>query len=301
MQKIFILGVGSQKGGTSWLHKQLSNNTCIDFGFRKEYHVFDAINTDRDLSDPNDTEPFGKKYRNSIIKTILRAEEDGSLGINQARERGSRRRALQLAFLDNINYYFDYFDYQYLKNPEVQAVGDITPSYALLKPETFQLIKRGLIKRGFTVKVFFLMRDPVERAWSMARMKKRNMSSNAQKKFDELKYLDSLEDNYSNRKSRYEHTIQNLEKVFRKDDIYYDFYERLFTSKSQERLQEFLKLELNKFDTNEVVNASPKSESLPQELNQRMVNLFSSTYAFMLARHGKMMTDLWQGYQFFQD
>ena len=300
MQKTFILGVGSQKGGTSWLHKQLANNPSIDFGFRKEYHVFDAINTDQDLSNPDDSKQFGKNYRDNVIQTVLRAAKDGNLGINEARNRGSRRRALQLAFLDNINYYFDYFDYQYLKNPEVQAVGDITPSYALLKPKTFQLIKRGLIKRGFTVKVFFLMRDPVERAWSMARMKKRDMNAKKQKKFDEFKYLYNLKDNRNERKSRYEYTIQNLEKVFNEDDIYYDFYERLFTPESRTRLQQFLKLELQEFDSNQIVNASPKSETIPEELNQHLVNHFRSTYAFMLGRHGDMITNLWQGYQHFK-
>jgi hypothetical protein len=43
MTKIFILGVGAQKGGTTWLHRQLNNNKNIDLGFRKEYHIFDAI------------------------------------------------------------------------------------------------------------------------------------------------------------------------------------------------------------------------------------------------------------------
>jgi hypothetical protein len=43
MTKTFILGVGAQKGGTTWLHRQLNKNKNIDLGFRKEYHIFDAI------------------------------------------------------------------------------------------------------------------------------------------------------------------------------------------------------------------------------------------------------------------
>ena len=43
MKKIFILGVGAQKGGTTWLHRQLNSNQNIDLGFRKEYHILDAI------------------------------------------------------------------------------------------------------------------------------------------------------------------------------------------------------------------------------------------------------------------
>ena len=43
MEKNFILGVGCQKGGTSWLHSQLDKSHHTDFGFLKEYHVFDVL------------------------------------------------------------------------------------------------------------------------------------------------------------------------------------------------------------------------------------------------------------------
>ena len=39
---LFVLGVGSQKAGTSWLHKQLDNNKNFNMGFTKEYHIWDA-------------------------------------------------------------------------------------------------------------------------------------------------------------------------------------------------------------------------------------------------------------------
>ena len=42
-QKTFVLGVGAQKAGTSWLHHQLASRADTDFGFLKEYHVFDVI------------------------------------------------------------------------------------------------------------------------------------------------------------------------------------------------------------------------------------------------------------------
>ena len=42
-QNTFVLGVGAQKAGTSWLHHQLASRADTDFGFLKEYHVFDVI------------------------------------------------------------------------------------------------------------------------------------------------------------------------------------------------------------------------------------------------------------------
>ena len=43
----FLLGVGAQKAGTSWLHDQLQRRNDVDFGFLKEYHVFDALELER--------------------------------------------------------------------------------------------------------------------------------------------------------------------------------------------------------------------------------------------------------------
>ncbi len=45
--KIFILGVGCQKGGTTWLYHQFAKHSSIDMGDVKEYHVFDALHPDR--------------------------------------------------------------------------------------------------------------------------------------------------------------------------------------------------------------------------------------------------------------
>ena len=40
---VFLLGVGAQKAGTSWLHQQLQQRSDADFGFLKEYHIHDAL------------------------------------------------------------------------------------------------------------------------------------------------------------------------------------------------------------------------------------------------------------------
>ena len=129
-----------------------------------------------------------------------------------------------LAFIDNVENYFNYFDYLYLKDDQTQVVGDITPNYALLKPKTFQLLKSGLEKRGFSIKVFFLMRDPVESLWSSARKRKRKMQGSEKESFDEFDFLSSCEEGSDqDLKTRYEATIKNLEKVFSSADIDYGF------------------------------------------------------------------------------
>lgn len=39
---VFLLGVGGQKCGTSWLHDMLARSDQVDMGFKKESHIFDA-------------------------------------------------------------------------------------------------------------------------------------------------------------------------------------------------------------------------------------------------------------------
>ena len=295
MKKLFILGVGAQKGGTTWLHRQLNSSQNIDFGFRKEYHIFDAIS---DGQSRNKTKEFYNGFRERRIKGILELNDAGKLGKNLGRERKRFKHiALELAFIDNLDHYFDYFDYLYLKNSDVEAVGDITPNYAILKPSIFRMVKRKLEQRGFTVKVFFLMRDPVERAWSLARMKKRNMNEIKQEKFDEIRYISNKTmDDFAYIKSSYEYTIKNIEKVFEQQDIYYGFYETLFNEESYKNIQKFLGISLSKFDTEEIFNASPKTIHIPPETNKELVQRFKSTYDYMLGRFGDSMKEIWERY-----
>jgi len=297
MTKTFILGVGAQKGGTTWLHRQLNNNKNIDLGFRKEYHIFDAIEDfERDKRSKNTKNGFREKR----INNILNSHQRGTLGRNLAKGRKkSRYTSLELAFIDNVDNYFDYFDYLYLKDPKVDAVGDITPNYALLQTKTYQLIRHGLEKRGFDVKVFFLMRDPVERAWSLARMKQRKMSDEKREQFDEFKYIEKTTNNgFTSYKSQYEKTIKQLEEAFDPVQIHYGFYENLFEADNYHRIKNFLDIPLKPFDSSQVFNASPKNSSLPAELNEKLVQHFKSTYDFIANRHGDNVVKLWQGYQY---
>src|SRR6185312_14812353 len=41
--KIFVLGVGAQRAGTSWLNSYLSSHPCVSMSQIKELHYFDAL------------------------------------------------------------------------------------------------------------------------------------------------------------------------------------------------------------------------------------------------------------------
>jgi len=299
--KILILGVGAQKCGTTWLHDQLSMNDNIDMGFTKEYHIFDAIEPSRGKKMEDGSLRNG--LREKRFRSLARLHANGKLGINQGPSRKKRKfAALKLSFIDNVDTYFDYFDYLYLKDECVEAVGDITPNYAILKPETFNLIREGVGKRGFDIRVFFLMRDPVERIWSSVRMKKRALWAQRQKELDEIRYFQNLLEKDSSgikhKKSSYSSTVGNLEKVFDASEIYFGFYESLFSKESYCGILNFMGIPLKDFQCDSVINASPKNIDLPVELVRRMVVRHSDTYSFILNKFGDKMEKLWQGYNY---
>ena len=105
--------------------------------------------------------------------------------------------------------YFDHFDYIHTRDKNITHVSDITPDYALLPTQVFYFIKKGLEQKGFNVKVVFLMRDPVERAWSQLRMinrlnheRKRAPKISPEVEFEQLKKF------YRNLPVHYAHDIK---------------------------------------------------------------------------------------------
>ncbi|MGB2403204.1 MAG: sulfotransferase [Akkermansiaceae bacterium] len=284
--KNFILGVGAQKSGTTWLHSQLMKNDSIDMGFAKEYHTFDAIFSEH-----------CSFFRTDLLNTILENEKDGNLGRNKKSCMDAIRR---LSFIDNTDNYFDYFDQLHSRNDKLKAVGDITPSYSMLTSEAFAHIRQGLEARGFRVKVIFLMRDPVERVWSMLRMGRRNATKKG--KVFKNSETESLRRNYKSPaqelRTRYDRTLVELEKVFEPEDIFCDFYERLFTDHTYKALQSFLGLGLKSADFKFHSNVSAVTESLDSDLRAEIATYYSNVYDFVSNKTKGVSEKLWSGYQY---
>ena len=148
MEKTFLLGVGCQKGGTSWLHNYLSKHPNTNMGFAKEYHIFDALTIPACERHRDEKSRYSFVFKDMKYKLWPRR----LLGVKLRRE-----------FYSDTGKYFDYFDRIAEPSDGVTLTGDITPSYAGLSPEVYKEIKDGAEARGFRVKVIFLMRDPVER------------------------------------------------------------------------------------------------------------------------------------------
>ncbi len=274
VQKTFILGVGAQRTGSNWLHSQLKKTPQIHTGLIKEHHVFDVIFT-----------PYFSQYEQDLRTLVENSTE---------RDQSYKKKKRLLSFIDDPEKYFDYFERLCLKNETIEAVADMTPSYSMLDHKSYGFIRQGLEKRGFKVKVIFMMRDPVERVWSSLHQKGRQDYDNENReiKFKAFTYVGST------MRTRYDRTIVELEKAFPQDDIFYGFYETFFNQKSYEALKDYLGIDLAAPDFDIIKNSSYEKKSIEKALAIKAANYYIATYDFAASRFGEKVTSIWPGYQY---
>ena len=263
--KIFLLGVGCQKGGTSWLHSQLKTLPEVNLGLTKEYQVLEVH--------------FGGA--DAVMKKRLDRAQGAIESLEALREKALLIRLL--TFHAEIRNYYEYFNYLWLRHTDVRVVGDLTPANAVLSTKALAEVKFELEKRGFTVKVVFLMRDPIERIWSAVRMARRDSVRDGIPVVgdEETQMREAFAVPATEARTRYERTIERVDSVFDEDDVFYTFYEKLFEAETHADIKAFLGLSSFEPDIGVKVNASAKSElALSADLQREMYDYYAETYEY---------------------
>jgi hypothetical protein len=271
---IFLLGVGAQKAGTTWLHEYLASLPEVDLGFMKEYHVFDQNHV-------LDTTPGRKKRIENYLDSFF----------------GSDSLSIRHKFRRNHKHYFSYFRKLVDSSDQVFITGDITPSYAALPVKVLQYIKSSLEKNGFRVRVIFLMRDPVARCVSANRMysSPRLLSSPGDAVLEAELLAKKYQQTRFQIRTRYDQTITNLEQVFTPDELYLGFYEELFSDKAIAEICSFLELPFRPGKYEQVVHGSLVKSELPETVKSQVRNYYSGVYDFVLNRFGQdRVKKLWK-------
>jgi hypothetical protein len=250
-RKLFILGVGAQKAGTTWLHRYLSGDPAVAAGPMKEYHVW-----------------------NAVYDTGAGAPHDSSFS---AANQSFRQRLIR-----DPELYFDHFAVL-LQQCGRQIATDITPAYAALPAHAFDRIRNGFERRGIGVKVVFLMRDPVERMWSAVRMYGRRNRA-----IPGMDWTGDAEDwlirycrsDHAAARSRYDRTIEALRAAFTPDDIYFGLFETLFGPDAIEQLSAFAGIEPRPGFAASRFNEAPERDWLSQRAARQVSAQFQSVIEF---------------------
>lgn len=259
MERIFVLGTGAQKAGTTWLHHYLSQQSFSDFGFRKEYHVFDA--------DEGVELGFYRRARKSAIAALSR-DNPGEKGANAIR---------RMDFILNKDSYFDYFSSRFLSS-NVYLTGDITPSYALVGADKYSMIDDEFARRNIRVRPIFLMRDPVYRLQSMVRMNLRGSSSKPTKEQEIAKMKRFFRRPGAIGRGSYPETLRNLFSAFGRDRVFVNLYETMFSDNLQHELSKFLGLKLEAPPLGEEKNVSKTDNSLTLDEYEHFRSMMPEVY-----------------------
>lgn len=247
--KTFVLGVGAQKAGTSWLWKYISQHKNANMGFVKEYHIWDGVHLD-----------LFPWYR---------------LPLDQAANMNTFN--FFRAHMQNIDgFYEGYFNSIF--NSGYSITGDITPEYSGLTVEQLLSVKAKIESIGARLKVVFLMRDPIERCWSFVRMEKTRNKNLTKPDGDYVRQMHSTP--RFQLLTRYENTCRNLRAAFDEHELYFGIYENLFEREQVQRLSDFLEIEPQFGLAKERVNTSDKKEEIPGELVSMIREFYADTYAF---------------------
>lgn len=273
MSKKFILGIGAPKCGTTWLHTYLSYWPGFRPAFHKEMHVWDGVFI-----------PEAHRFRVPEGRPILNKFD-------------LMRREMQRY----PSAYFKYFD-SLMSADDTTHVADITPSYCGLTGDQLKYVYDGMRKYNADVRVVFLMRDPVERCWSMIRMfrKYRNLQL-ANPYLDYTKDDSDLLAQYAltenaRIRTRYDLTLRALhESEIPQENVFLGLYETMFEKDNIEKLSDFLEIP-PRLDVVQVrVHTSPKQHDISNEARRLVANHFKNVY-HAVADSVPRAKEVWSGF-----
>lgn len=275
--KTFVLGVGAQKAGTTWLHNYLNSHHDVYMSPIKELHYFDI------LYRPDLCAALGGRFRRNLSIKLRNLKVGEPIA--------ERPDIIDLVDRIRMDYQNDaYLDFFCSRAPEsAKVVGEITPSYSLIGEAGFREIRELFRNSGISLKVVYLMRDPVERFYSALRMVEHfDQPLSADRSFFE--YLSQPE---FYERGLYHITMRNLRASFPSSDIFIGFYESLFDHAEIERLCTFLDIDYSvKANFASKLNESPNG-TLTDDMRSAGRQRFSEVYEFCRKEFGEALPAAW--------
>lgn len=259
--RVFLVGVGAQKAGTTWLYQYLGRHPDVAMSPIKELHYFD------------------QRFRPDLCGMWARDFERQAAAVIASLANGEGGSALHLqALTDRVRMnadpaaYLEYFDR--LATFGRAVVGEITPSYSLLPESGFAEIRSMIARTAAKPRIVFIMRDPAARFWSQCRFE-----SSPSRSADAV-YEQALADPQFLERTRYDVTVARLRAVFRPEEVLFLFYESLFDSAAIERLCRFLGIAFVPPVASQRVNVSAEG-NLSAQKRRQLKEMFAPVYGFI--------------------
>lgn len=263
MRKTFILGLGAQKSGTSWLFKYLETLDEYAAPAVKELHVWDAVE--------------------GLHARLL----------HPLTPRNASANALRLAMQYCHSFYFLYF--RRLLSGRKTITSDISPSYAALPLSRLKTISNRFDRVKIETKMIFCMRDPVDRIVSAFRMYRKLGFTHIAGVGDASESTGLVQFARTigcQRRTRYEITLENLRQLSEPAKSFVGTYEKIFLGKQFKPLYEFIGGASRSELENIRVHAGPRGE-IGAEIAAELAETYRETYAYC-AEHFPETVEWWK-------
>jgi hypothetical protein len=261
----FVLCIGTQKAGTTWLYQNLADIETINTSYLKELDFFNY--------------KFIPEQRNWIQKSLLnrnlRIIEDK---YSQTSVFDKDELNLLLSSLNKIlkgeldeQWYFDQFAIDMKATHKINL--DVTPEYIML-PESGIKYLFNLLQMP---KIIIMLRSPVDRTLSHIRMIINNDRSGI---CDENELISFLNDPQVNIRSRYDLLLPIWESLVPKEKIKYIIYEdlKIYPERILNEVNEFMGLDtrLEWPLAHTIIHAGADCK-LPQNFIEQVKNYYEDT------------------------
>lgn len=277
MKPIFILGVGAQRAGTTFLHRFLNAQPGIRLSTPKELHVLD--------------DHFISRHTRRGIPTRPNIQAAAERNAGPYTVGPERRQAMVLDLEEYRNYFRELTE-------EASWTGDLTPEYCMLSRQNYEEV-RALLEPDFDVRVIFIMRDPIDRILS-AQIRAHHSGNGDDVDHHALnqRFLSLHRNPGQIRRTRYETIVENLESAFGRQRCFFGFYEDLFRRQDFSGLMAFLDKEDYALpDLGRRVNRSGPAATLDRDSIRSARDFYDSTYRFCAERFGReYIAGIWPWY-----
>jgi hypothetical protein len=205
-----FIGIGAQKAGTTWLHRNLQAHPGI-FMPRKEVHYFDRKMDDRSnaVSRLLGKRPADKQWRR---------QTGHWLGLH-ARTLSYREVLWDLKY--HLRRYDDDWYASVFEPSRGRVTGEITPAYSALGEDRVARAHR-LVPDA---KIIFMMRNPIERVWSQTVMSFDKAEKGSVGSVPEKKLLRKIGRDSSRTLTDYLRTLETWHRFYPDERIFVGFLE----------------------------------------------------------------------------
>jgi hypothetical protein len=278
-----FVGIGAQKAGTTWLHAMLSSHQDIWLPRMKELHYFDRTYP------TSEAEPRSASGRPSgILAKRLAARlrrTDWATLVHRLRKFRSQDLAWELKY-----HFGDWSDDWYaslFENCGGRLPGEITPAYSCLGDAAISHM-RSLMP---DVKLILLLRDPIDRAWSHARMDLAYFSGKRVDAIDQPRFADHFLSFASRRRGSYPAMIDRWLSHFPTEQLFLGFYDEIGQSPDVllARILQFLGVRSSPENipasVHERVNAG-ENVRIPAALERQLAHMYVDDLRQLAARYG---------------